>query len=42
MDGSGCKAVFKDSEIRRFLPEKVFANLEELRMHHEIGKVFSL
>lgn len=39
MDGSGCKAPFEDSEIRRFLDKKTLDGLEQLRTQDEIQKV---
>jgi len=41
-DGSGCKAPFKDQEIKRFLDKKTLENFEKLKTHHEIEKVRSV
>jgi hypothetical protein len=40
MDGSGCKAPFEDSEIRRFLDKKTLEGLEQLRTQNEIQQVY--
>jgi hypothetical protein len=39
MDGSGCKAPFEESEIRRFLDKKTLDGLEQLRTQNEIQQV---
>jgi hypothetical protein len=39
MDGSGCKAPFAESEIRRFLEPKMFSAFDNLRTANEICEV---